>query len=207
MRTIVFIIVVLCFSFARAQNEPAIIDSLIKYHQLSKGFETQLKVEVDVPGIDMPAKEIYIKVEEGEKPKIKSKGLLIFPKKGIFGQFRKLLETSYQIIPLLSQADSVQIKLVSLEPESDWITADLIFTKSDLLIHQLILNTKENGQFIIDNFYHTSGKPDYTIVAFEILNKKLPLRFLGRQNIKPALSADETSKGKIKLTYIDFQLL
>jgi hypothetical protein len=139
--------------------------------------------------------------------KLKAKAYSFFQKKGIFGQFRKLLETPYQIIPLSSQADSVQIKLVSLEPESDWITADLIFTKSDLLIHQLILNTKENGQFIINNTYLTSGKPEYTIVAFEILNKKLPLRFLGRQNIKPALSADETSKGKIKLTYINFQLL
>lgn len=207
MKDFVLLLVLILFQFISAQTAKTSIDSLIDQQFLHNSFETRVLIEVAVPGIDMPNKEIEIKAQAGKKPKIKGKGLLLVPKKGLYGQLSELVKNPYQVIPMTLYKDSVQVKLVSLDPTSDWITADVNYTKSNFLIHRLVLNTKENGQFDIRNFYRTSGIPNYTLINFEVWNKKLPIKFLGRQVSKQKLSKDGTTKGSVKLTYLDFTMV
>lgn len=207
MKKFILIALVILIKALSAQVTEPYIDTLIKHQMKYHQMECQVMVVVEVPGIDIPDKQVFIRLMEGEKPKIKSKGLLFFPKKGLYGQMDQLFEGAYQPILIKKHADSLTYKLVSLEEKSDWITADISFTYHDYRIHQLIINTRDNGQFYIYHTYDEMGLPKSTRIEFEITNTRLPLKFLGRQNKSLELDSLEISKGKVYLEYEDFKFL
>ena len=75
-----------------AQVSEPYIDTLIQHQLKYNNMECHVLVVVDVLGIDIPDKQVFIRLLEGEKPKIKSKGLLFFPKKGLYGQMNMLFK-------------------------------------------------------------------------------------------------------------------
>jgi len=207
MKNILLISLLVLMKVMSAQNTEPFIDSLImlqmKYHHV----ECEVLVIIDVPGMDIPDKQVFIRLEEGKKPKIKSKGLLFFPKKGLFGQLDEILNGAYQAILMKRNTDSLSYKLVSLEEESDWITADILFTYHDYRIHRLLINTRDNGQFYIYHSYDEMGLPKTTKIEFEIKNTKLPLRFLGRQDKIFEIDTEMVSKGAVMLKYQKFEFI
>jgi hypothetical protein len=189
-----------------AQNNNAYLDTLIQKQNTIKNVQCSVNVHVDVPGVNMPDKKIFLKYEQGKKPVIKSNGLLMMPKKGLFGQFEELLETPYQAIFLGAKNDTLMYKLVSMDSESDWVTTDIYFSKKDYRIFFLDITTREHGSFQVYHFYGKGIFPKRTEVRFESLPAKLPLKFLGRNKADIKVSGDEKIKGKVVLTYSDVKL-
>lgn len=208
MKKILFVLIAFLPFSCFAQDGQALLDSLLTLQQQFKGVQCSVKVHVDVPGINMPDKNIFVKYEKDKKPVIKSKGLLMLPRKGLYGQMQDLLNTPYQAILLEDDSDTLKYKIVSLDNESDWVTADIYLHKPTMHVHYLDITTREYGSFQIRHYYGQSNFPMKSIVSFESLPAKLPLKFLGRKTKEEMkLSGGDKIKGKIVLNYSEVLFL
>jgi hypothetical protein len=206
MRHFILIILFIFNGFClKAQTELA--DNLKKKYTLNRGFETMVNISIDVPGLTIPPKDISVFYEKGKKPQIKGKGILLLPKKGFFNQFSDLLEVQAHWILLEEKEDLVIYKLVSLDPKSDWVTADLKISIASLHIDEINLTTKESGVYLIKHSYAKGVFPTATEISFLTNKFNIPLKFLGKSNIKNVKDKDGKVKGKIILKFTNFKVL
>lgn len=188
-----------------AQSELA--NTLKKKYAINKGFETIVNINIDVPGLTIPPKDISVLYNKGKKPQIKGKGILLLPKKGFLNQFSDLLNVAAHWILLEEKGDLLFYKLVSLDPKSDWVTADLKISKASLHIYEINLTTKESGVYLIKHSYGQGVFPTATEISFLTNKFNIPLKFLGRSSIKNVKDKDGKVKGKIILKFTNFRLL
>ena len=206
MRDYILIIVLFLNCFCvKAQTELA--NNLKTKYVINSGFETMVNISIDVPGLTIPPKDISVFYEKGKKPQIKGKGILLLPKKGFLNQFSDLLEVSAHWILLEEKGDLLGYKLVSLDPKSDWVTADLKISKANLRIDEINLTTKESGVYLIKHSYGKGVFPTATEIIFLTNKFNIPLKFLGKSNIKNIKDKDGKVKGKIFLRFTNFRIL
>nr|WP_315145116.1 hypothetical protein [uncultured Flavobacterium sp.] len=202
-------ILILLFFFSgflvKAQTELA--DNLKKKYTINRGFETMVNISIDVPGLTIPPKDISVFYENGKKPIIKGKGILLLPKKGFLDQFSELLNVEAHWILLEEKGDVLRYKLVSLDPKSDWVTADLKISKASLHIDEINLTTKESGVYLIKHSYGKGVFPTTTEINFLTNKFNIPLKFLGKSNIKNIKDKEGKVKGKIFLRFTNFRML
>ncbi len=161
-----------------------------------------IDIKIDVEGMVIPDKQIYVEFEEGMKPIVKGKGLALLPKKGIVGQFNELFSTLLQPIFLSRKGNYLIYKLVALEQNSDWITADIVFDEESLLIYEATINTRKQGTFYSKHYYDTTIYPSKSIITFNIKKFNIPIKFLGRnENASKHEKKDKEVLGKITLIY------
>lgn len=201
---LIFFFLFQCFG-VNAQTELA--DNLKKKYTINRGFETMVNISIDVPGLTIPPKDISVFYEKGKKPQIKGKGILLLPKKGFLNQFSDLLNVPAHWILLEEKGDIGFYKLVSLDPKSDWVTADLKISKSNLRIDEINLTTKESGVYLIKHSYGKGVFPTATEISFLTNRFNIPLKFLGKSNIKNIKDKDGKVKGKIFLRFTNFRVL
>lgn len=190
---------------AIAQEDDLIKEVKAAYQ--SSGVQCSVNVHIDVPGLKMPDKKLFIRFEQNKEPVIKGDGMLLIPKKGLIGQFNEVLEANSQIIFLGNKSDTALYKVVSLDPESDWVTADIKIYRPDKRIYFMDVFTKEYGSFKVRHTYGKLILPEKSLVTFEAEAFKLPLKFLGRGTDEIPADADGKVKGKVELTYTDVQIL
>jgi hypothetical protein len=193
-----------CFG-VKAQSELAA--NLKNKYAINRGFETMVNITIDVPGLTIPPKDISVFYEKGKKPQIKGKGILLLPKKGFLNQFSELLNVEAHWILLEEKGDVLRYKLVSLDPKSDWVTADLKISKSNLRIDEINLTTKEAGVFLIKHSYGKAIFPTATEISFLTNKFNIPLKFLGKSSIKNIKDKEGKVKGKIFLLFTNFRML
>jgi hypothetical protein len=206
MRHFILITILLlnCFG-VKAQTELA--DNLKKKYTINRGFQTMVNISIDVPGLTIPPKDISVVYEKGKKPQIKGKGILLLPKKGFLNQFSDLLDVQAHWILMEEKGDLLGYKLVSLEPKSDWVTADLKISKANLRIDEINLTTRESGVYLIKHSYGKGVFPTATEISFLTNRFNIPLKFLGKSNIKNIKDKDGKVKGKIVLKFSNFKML
>jgi hypothetical protein len=206
MRHFILIMLFISNGFClKAQTELA--DNLKKKYAINRGFETMVNISIDVPGLTIQPKEISVFYEKGKKPQIKGKGILLLPKKGFLNQFSDLLDVPAHWILLEEKGDLWLYKLVSLDPKSDWVTADLKISKTNLRIDEINLTTKESGVYLIKHSYGKGVFPTATEISFLTNKFNIPLKFLGKSNIKNIKDKDGKVKGKIVLKFTNFRIL
>jgi len=173
----------------------------LQYNE-SVNLKCNILIQVDVEGMNIPDKKVFVEFRGDEKPKVKGEGLSLLPKKGMVDQFRKLLNSSMQAIFLSKRGHQLVYKLVSLDANSDWITADLVFDESSYLIYESVVNTRKFGTFTSIHRYSDHIYPDRSEVSFDVKKMKLPLKFIGsEQRTGNFPEKEENVKGKITLTY------
>ena len=191
----------------KAEGLPEILQLVLKADTAFESISCKIKIELDVPGLSMPDKEIELKLEKGNKPRIESKGITILPKHGIIGQYREFLEVDSQVIPLGENGDTIVYKVVSLDKKTDWVTVDVAVTQSEAKIQWMLISTRKSGEYLVRHFYSPDIEifPSQTEVSFEAMPLKLPLKFLGKQEGMEILTDDKGPvTGKILLGYSDF---
>ncbi|HWS60452.1 MAG TPA: hypothetical protein VN182_05945 [Flavobacterium sp.] len=189
----------------KAQSETA--DNLKKKYTIKKGFETMVNIRIDVPGLTIPPKDISVFYENGKKPIIKGKGILLLPKNGFLNQISDLLNVSAHWIEIENKGDLIRYKLVSLDPKSDWVTADIKILKANLQIDEINLTTKETGVYLIKHSYGNGVFPIATEISFLTNKFNVPLKFIGKSSIKEVKDKDGKVKGKIFLKFTNFKIL
>lgn len=203
MKNTILIALFLSTFFGLAQGlEDTHIERLKEKYNQGNTLKCQILVSIDVEGMRIPDKEVYVEFSEGGKPIVKGKGLSLLPKRGTLEQFRELLSTPLQAIFLSKKGNNMVYKLVSLDPSSDWITADIVFDPEKYLIYESVVNTKTHGSFNTINEYDDQIYPSLTVVTFEAKKFKLPLKFIGsQQNADPKAKIDDNTRGKVVLRY------
>jgi len=203
MKNTILIVLLLSTFFGVAQGlEDTHIERLKEKYNQENTLKCQILVSIDVEGMRIPDKEVYVEFSEGGKPIVKGKGLSLLPKRGTLEQFRELLSTPLQAIFLSKKGNNMVYKLVSLDPSSDWITADIVFDPEKYLIYESVVNTKTHGSFNTVNEYDDQIYPSLTVVTFEAKKFKLPLKFIGsQQNGDPKAKIDDNTRGKVVLKY------
>ncbi|HKO75742.1 MAG TPA: hypothetical protein VJU52_00910 [Flavobacterium sp.] len=206
MRYILFIAIVFCSSFyAKAQTE--LIGKLKERYDMKNGYQTMVNISIDVPGLTMPPKDLSIKYEKGKKVQIKGKGILLIPKKGLTNQFSELLSIQAHWIFLSENGGFVNYKLVSMNPKSDWVTADVKILKEQSRIDEINLITKDSGEYLIKHSYTSGNYPTTTEISFWTSRFNIPLKFLGKSSLNKVKDKDGKIKGKIFLKFSGFHFL
>jgi len=165
-------------------------------------LKCEVLIQVDVEGMNIPDKKLYVEFMGDQKPKIKGEGISLLPKRGMADQFRTLLNSSMQAIFLSKRGNNLVYKLVSLDASSDWITADLVFDENSYLIYESVVNTRKFGTFTSEHSYSDQIYPSRSEVSFDLKKFKLPLKFIGSEKSSSTFpDKDENIKGKISLTY------
>lgn len=178
------------------------INALIDQYTVNSNLKCNIKIKIEIEGMHIPDKKIYAEFNNDKKPIIKGEGLTLFPKKGTISQFSELLSSPLQAIYLSKIKDNLVYKLVSLDQESDWITADIIFNDQTYLIYESTVNTRKYGTFNTVNVYKDQIYPSKSIITFEVKKFKIPLKFVGReQSTSSYPNKNEKTKGKIILFY------
>jgi len=203
MKNILLFLAVLWMNPALSQSgldEP--MEQLRLQYNEPVNLKCNILIQVDVEGMNIPDKKVFVEFRGDEKPKVQGEGLSLLPKKGMVDQFRKLLNSSMQAIFLSKRGHHLVYKLVSLDSSSDWITADLVFDEGSHLIYESVVNTRKFGTFTSKHSYSDHIYPDRSEVTFDVKKVKLPLKFIGSEQRTDNFPAkDENVKGKIILSY------
>ena len=189
---------------ALSQELPEVLRRAVENDTVYNKLSCKLKIELDVPGLHMPDKEIDLVLEKGKKPKIKSKGLILLPKRGLIGQYRDLFKRPSQAIPLESLGDTVSFKLVSMDNKTDWVTIDFKLTEKDARVHSQVISTRKNGVYEISHQYNDKNNvfPSLSVIEFEAMPIKLPLKFIGKSSETDHLfNGDGPIDGRVYLHY------
>lgn len=189
-----------------ANELPELLQTVLKTDTSYQSISCKIDIMLDVPGFNMPEKQVFLTLEQGRRPQIKSEGITILPKHGLIGQYREFLDTDAQAIPIRENGDTVVYKVVSLDHRSDWITVDLVITRSEARIHSMRIATRKSGEYFVRHFYGPQLDlfPEQTEISFEAMPVKLPLKFLGKQEGMEFLTDNEGPvTGRIILTYSD----
>jgi hypothetical protein len=96
-------------------------------------------------------------------------------------------------------------KLVSLEPESEWVTADLRINSTNPRIEEINLTTRESGVFQIQYFYEKGKYPIRTEISFVTEKFSIPLKFMGKSDGSELTNTKGKVSGKITLNIISFE--
>jgi hypothetical protein len=184
-----------------AVAQPDLAEQLRTRYAIKTGFEAVVIIRIDVPGITASPKTVEISYSKGKSPKIKGAGLILLPKKGLVGQFNELLTTPVQWIPLGTSGDIQSFKLVSLDPDCDWITADIKVNTKEIRIDEINLTTRDAGAFLITHFYGNSKYPDRSEISFATDKFSLPLKFMGKSDFSKARDSGGKVTGKITLEF------
>lgn len=188
----------------KAQMLPEILQEILRTDTAYQSLSCNINIRLDVPGLSMPDKDVELMLEKGKKPKIKGEGITVLPRHGIIGQYKDFLDADCQAIPLSENGDTIIYKLVSLDKKTDWITVDFELTQSNAKIHSMLVSTRKNGEYMVRHFYASESElfPNRTVISFEAMPIKLPLKFMGKQEGMESLNDQNDSlTGKIELRY------
>lgn len=202
LAAIIFISFISVYSYA----QPAYLKQLEERYQIENGFKSTVNINIDVPGIIAPRKVVTIYAENGKKPKIKGKGLILFPKKGFVGQFADILKIPVHWIFLDTKSDFDYYKLVSLDPKSDWVTADVKLKISEPRIEEINITTRETGEFFIIHSYKKASYPVRSEINFVTDRLNIPLKFMGKSDFSSVKDSTGKVSGKIILEFEEFEV-
>lgn len=175
-------------------------------YEIKNGFKAVVDITIDVPGIIAPPKTIEIYSVKGKAPKIKGAGLILLPKKGFVEQFSDLLTIQVHWIYLEEKGNYQFYKLVSLDPKSDWVTADIKIYTRDPRIEEINLTTRESGVFLISHFYGKGKYPYRSEISFVTDKFSIPLKFMGKTDVTDVKTTDGKVNGKIILVFTKFEV-
>lgn len=202
MRRLVYLLYFICSCMTAQQEENDPVEQLRSFYGSYPQLACEIQIDIDVPGMSIPRKILWVSFEEGKKPKVKGEGLSLLPKKGLINQMYELLNTEMQALFIEKQDELLHYKLVSLEKKSDWVTADIFFKDADYRIRSLEITTRKHGTFQVDHEYKTLKYPSYTRIRFETNEFKLPLKFIGSERSdQPPVNSEGPVEGIIELRY------
>ena len=203
MRTLMFILLISLSGVVLGQSandEPILL--LKSKYDVEIDLKCEIRVRIDVEGMVIPEKKVYVEFSKDGKTRVQGKGLSLLPKRGTVEQFKTLLNTPMQAIYLTKRGDFMVYKLVALDPSADWITADIVIDPEALLIYESVVNTRKHGTFTMVNQYDSGDYPSRTEVRFEVKKFNLPLKFIGSEQSRESVGdVGEEVRGTVIMEY------
>ncbi len=214
MKTLIIILVLLqglIFKVHSQEKNPEEILSAVREKLGSvRDFSADVEIDINIDFIKIPNKYATVIYKHPDKFKFRSPGFFMIPKKGFGFSIVDLLEKSYTAVyvGLVEQKGKVleEIKIIPMENKSDIVLASFwIDTESDLVYHFEAV-TKKSGYYLTDFEYSENDPlPSKNIIRFEVDDIRLPLRFMGKVDMKQ-FELQEVKMGEVIITYYNYDI-
>lgn len=208
----------LCFQFAFAQNEEAILQKVKAKLEKVTDYEASGKMKLDVSFINAPESKVTIYFKKPNKFKVKKAGgISILPKGGVSVNAASFLPVgNYQTVPAGSgTVDGVAttiIKMIPTDENSDVVLSTLYIDEKESVIRKAIVTTKESGTYEVQMNYskYTSwGLPDKVVFSFNTKDYKLPKGITfeyEKGGEKKVEDKSKVKKGTVTITYESYAI-
>lgn len=213
MRKILFVVLLSVFFCARGQNYSSeeVIERVKEKLNKLKGYDADVKVSVLADFINMPTKNIQIKYVSPNSIEIQSQDFVLIPKNGIDFTYKELFSKAYVAVGLEDEMVYDQnckvIKIIPIDGRSKFVLVTF-WINSNYQIQKAEIFTKENGNFQAKMLFGSAESviPKRVEMDFEIDKLKIPLKFLGKNNIsKKSLKDKDPDIGRVVLVFYNCQ--
>jgi hypothetical protein len=213
----VWLMCLLTFSNAHAQNEEALVNAVRTKLDGVKDYEARGRLTIDVPFIQAPPSDVTIYYKKPNLFKVQKRdGISILPKGGVGINMGSILSgDDFTVVPAGSAVlNGVSTKVVKLLPQNesnDIVLLTLYIDEKAALIRKSKVTTRENGSYEIAlsyGKYAAWGLPDNVVFSFNAKAYKLPkgLTFEYEKSGKPAPPTPKDSNGKLQIVYTDYKI-
>jgi len=210
MKKFLFIVVIFsAFFCAHSQNNSSeeVIERVEQKLNKLKGYEADVQVSVLADFINMPTKNIQIKYVSPNSLTIQSQDFVLIPKNGVDFTYKELFSKAYVAIALDDEMVYDQnckvIKIIPMDGRSKYVLVTFWINSNDQ-IQKAEIFTKENGNFQAKMLFASTESviPKRVEMDFEIRKLKIPLKFLGKNNInKKNLKDKDPDLGQVILVF------
>ena len=206
-------ILVLLFSINLCSQQTNDAEKLLeeikeKYEEIND-YQVKVHIHVDVDFLKIPDKNATVYFKRPDKFRIKTKGFVMLPKKGVIFVPTDFIEGEYSTISLSKDENTAVMKIIPYDPESDLILSTLWIDIKKKRIIAVDANTKNAGSYKVDLSYADNhfDLPSVINIFFDIREFELPISFTGKfikKEIKKA--KDEETKGNVTIRYSDYKI-
>lgn len=214
-----FVLLMLCASFAMAQDVTQLIKRVKSKLELVDNYEATGVMKTDIAFIKAPIGKIKIYFKKPNLFKIKKEGgISLLPKGGLSVNLSSLIASSnYTTIDAgvqdIGDKKLRVVKLLPNEETSDVVISTLYINEKESLIEKAITTTKENGTYtMLMNYgaYSNYGLPDKVVFEFNTKNYKLPkgitLEFEDESKPLSAAQQLKNKKGRVEISYKNYSV-
>ena len=206
----IYFIVILLGASTLLQAQPdatKIISVVLEKSAEVKSFEADVAIDVDVDFIRIPVKKGRVFYKAPDKFRFRATGFALVPKKGLNFSVMSMLQEPHSALFSGEDEKNFLIKLVPMNPESEFVIATLWVDKKAPRINKMNVTTNGQGNYTLE-FTYGSMKYDLpvsTSVGFEIQQMDIPMKFIGNLKVDPK-KAGERTKGSVQLLYSNFEI-
>ncbi|MBL0047345.1 MAG: hypothetical protein IPP32_04510 [Bacteroidetes bacterium] len=202
-------------AIAQDINPQPLLDSIQQKINKVKDYSADIKIKLDVDFIKIPIREAKIYFKQPDKIKMKSTGFALLPKRGLNFSSGDLLNKKYQAIyikkELLNKIQTLVVKIVPLEDNSEILLATVWIDRAKQVIRRIDASTKSNGSFTIHFDYpivaYPFDLPQTLTFDFDVNKMEIPAAISGDYNTeKPKEKKAGPSRGKIILNYTNYSV-
>jgi hypothetical protein len=176
-------------------------------------FTANLKLDVDISFIQMPAKYAVMTYKKGQPLKFYSDNFVMIPKRGLDFTLTKIFE--YPVITVDRGTEIIngkQCKSVSVIPtdkRADYSIATIVIDIEHQRIIESEINTKKDGTYTLVMHYEDEKMilPSLLEVDFEMERIKIPLNFMGKDTYidRNKMRSEDLKTGKIFLQLTNYR--
>lgn len=206
----IYLIIILLGASTLLQAQPdatKIISAVLEKSAEVKSFEADVAIDVDVDFIRIPVKKGRVFYKAPDKFRFRATGFALVPKKGLNFSVMSMLQEPHTALFLGEDEKNFLIKVVPMNPESEFMIATLWVDKKAQRINKMNVTTNGQGNYTLE-FTYGSMKYDLpvsTSVGFEIQQMDIPMKFIGNLKVDPK-KAGERTKGSVQLLYSNFEI-
>lgn len=214
------ILVILLFIFLRLNGlsaqaiDPALLSIKQRMDSIA-AFSTNLRLEVDIPFINMPVKTARMSYKKGTSIKFSSNDFVLIPKRGLDFSLNGIFEYAFITVDRgMEKRNGQLLKVINIIPtdkRADFSIATLLLDTKNRRVMESEINTKKDGAYNLLMHYadQYTALPDRVEVNFEIEKLKIPINFMGKDTDidRKKMRATGTKTGKIFLTMSSYQLV
>ncbi len=177
-------------------------------------FSAQIRLDLDVSFINMPAKNAEMHYIKGKPVDFSSDDFVLIPKRGLDFTLNEIFKYSFFTVNRgMEEKNSILCKVINVIPtdkKADFAIATLIMDTVKNRIIETEITTKKDGSYTLLMQYEKpiSVLPYMVEVNFEMERIKIPLNYMAKdvEIDKKKLSSEDLKTGKIFLQISDYKI-
>jgi hypothetical protein len=191
-----------------------ILDRIAQRLEKIDDYRVDLRLELDVDFINMPAKHAVMYYKKPSKVWVESDEFLLLPKRGFDFSIRDLLNEDYSAVYAgredLQGRSHYLIKVIPTGRRSELVLANLWISVEGNQLFKMENFTRKKGSYAVD-FEYDAGfldLPSRMTISFEIEEFKFPVKFMGKsmEVDKEKLKEEGPKTGSVIFIFSNYEL-
>ncbi|MBT0608384.1 hypothetical protein KIV10_09340 [Aequorivita echinoideorum] len=178
-------------------------------------FSAQLRLDLDVPFIQMPTKNASVTYKKGEEMAFSSEDFVMLPKRGLDFSLNEIFKYPFITVnrgtEVLNGKKVKVLKIIPDDAKSSLALATLYLDVKNKRILASNIISKKDGSYDLQMKYKTVQDilPSHVEVSFAIEKLKIPLNFMGSDTKidRKQLRDAEVKTGKILMAISEYKIV